>query len=1231
MPTPNARFDPRFGALQARPRLRKILGWAAGIVVFIAVTGFLVAPPIVRWQAEKRLSAELDRAVTIEKVSINPFALSATLAGLRVKERDGSVDVLGFDSLYARLSYKTLVRFAPVLAEGKLEQPFARIVRTSDRDYNFQDLVEKFRARPDPEPAEPEGPARFSLNNLQLVDGRIDLDDRAENQQHAVTGININLPFLSNFDAHVDVFVQPKLEAVVNGDPLRLTGESKPFHGSRETRLTLNLSDVDLPRYLDYSPVPLPFRLESGKLDTALSAAFTGAAGGESRLVVSGNATVRELALTDPGGAKVLGFRQLGVVLNSLDVFGRKADVARIGLQSPELEVRREKDGSVSLEKLAPETSGKAAPRPDAKAGPAFAFEVGEIAVTDGRVTFADLVPERAFRRQVEKLELRVRGLGNAEGKRAAVALGFESTPAGERAVAATPARVDYSGEVQVLPVRVAGKLQVLQLKLGDLFPYFEQAINAEVLDGSADVATAFDLALEGNAPTGRVSEITATVRGARLKLPGSKAPFVEVPSATLKGGEVDLAERRIALEEIAIDSPAYAIERAADGTLNATRLLKPVPPAPEESGATRPWVVTLKRLSLENGRAALEDRSVKPSVKVALAKMALTGEELSSAEDVPAKLEFRTAVGRGGSVSLKGTLSPQLSGTIAVAASRIDLLPFRPYLAPHLRAELAGGNVSTRGTLGIARANALNIAYRGDFELADLRLRASKSDDDLLTWKSLRFAKIDAVSAPRKVDIGAISLTDFFARLVLDASGQLNLSELVGGKAAGGPTSPGKPQAAVGGSAAPASDAARQRGAGGIDWLRVGAVELENGRVDFSDFFVRPNYRADLSELRGSISTLTFEQPGDLALRGKLNNAAPLEIRGRVNPLAADLALAIQASARDIELPRLTPYTSKYLGYPIERGKMSVKVRYEVKDRQLTAQNSLYLDQLVLGEKVKSPDAPDLPLPLAVSLLQDRKGVIDVNLPIGGSLDDPEFSIGGIVLQVIGNIVTKAVTAPFTLLGSVAGAQGDLQHLEFDPGSARLTEAAVKKLDALGKALVDRPGVKLDVTGRADPATDREGLRRASVDRAVRQVKLEDLRDAGKAPESVDDVVIDAKEYPELLERAYGDADIAGKPRNFLGIAKDIPVAEMEKLMLASASVSEEDLRDLALRRAQSAKEYLTGPGKIPAERVFIVEPKLTGSEATPKVAGGDVKAKTAGGDAGAKLAPARVDFALR
>jgi hypothetical protein len=270
------------------------------------------------------------------------------------------------------------------------------------------------------------------------------------------------------------------------------------------------------------------------------------------------------------------------------------------------------------------------------------------------------------------------------------------------------------------------------------------------------------------------------------------------------------------------------------------------------------------------------------------------------------------------------------------------------------------------------------------------------------------------------------------------------------------------------------------------------------------------------------------------------------------------------------------------------------VNVEYHIENRKLAAKNNIYLDQLTFGEKVESPTATKLPVTLAVALLKDRNGVIDVNLPISGSLDDPQFSVIGIVFQVIGNLIVKAVTAPFALLGAMFGGGEELAYLEFAAGSAALDADDVGKLKSLSKALTDRPGLKLDVAGRVDPEVDREGLKRASIDRKVRTQKFNDLRREGKAPASADAVTVEAAEYEKYLRRAYGDEKFP-KPRNVIGIAKDLPVPEMETLMLTHAQVTDEDLRLLANARAQAAKDWIVDEGKMPAERVFLVAPKLS------------------------------------
>jgi hypothetical protein len=382
---------------------------------------------------------------------------------------------------------------------------------------------------------------------------------------------------------------------------------------------------------------------------------------------------------------------------------------------------------------------------------------------------------------------------------------------------------------------------------------------------------------------------------------------------------------------------------------------------------------------------------------------------------------------------------------------------------------------------------------------------------------------------------------------------------------------------------------------------VRIGRVSLVNGNIDFTDRFIRPNYSANLTGMTGTVSAIGPDTPGELVLRGRVDNAGSVEIAGTINPFAPSLQLDLKAQARDIDLPRATPYSVKYLGYGIEKGKLSVRLQYRIVGRQLEADNEITLDQLTFGERIESPTATQLPVLFAVSLLKDRHGVIDVKLPISGSLDDPQFSISGLVLRIIFNLIGKAVTAPFTLLaGLFGGGDGEISQIDFDAGRANLGEAAGERLATLARALGDRPGLRLDLAGGADPATDAAGLRRLGFERRLKTAKLR-LAGAPVPAAGLDAVVIEEAERPRLLLAAWRAGSFP-KPRDDQGRVREQPPEVMERMLLDEITVDESALLALADARAQAAKEWLIGRG-IDGERLFVVAPKAGGEGASSRV----------------------------
>jgi hypothetical protein len=598
-----------------------------------------------------------------------------------------------------------------------------------------------------------------------------------------------------------------------------------------------------------------------------------------------------------------------------------------------------------------------------------------------------------------------------------------------------------------------------------------------------------------------------------------------------------------------------------------------------------------------------------------------ITAEKLSTEPNSKGKVALKTKVNGKGVLQVDGSLQlAPVATALQVETTAIPLLPLQPYFSEFVNIQLNRGIVSNKGEVRL-QFDKGNLAggYKGSLTVGDLIAVDKANSADFLKWRSLHFGGIDVALQPMKVDIAEVALTDFYTRLILSQEGRLNLLDVVrrpegeapqamAGKQAGKPAE--KPVEKVAGTPVGEQPVAPTAAAFPIP-LRIGKVTLQGGTVNFSDFFIKPNYSVNLGKVAGRISGLSSasDSMADLELRGSYANSAPVQVIAKLNPFAAESFLDLKADVSGIDLVPFSPYSGKYAGYNIEKGKLSLNVAYKLENRKLSAENKLFIDQLTFGDKVESPDATSLPVNLAISLLKNNRGEIDINLPISGSLDDPEFSVGGLIVKVIVNLFVKAVTSPFALLGSMFGGGEELSSVDFVAGYASLDAAAVKRLESLAKALVERESLKIEITGRADPELDREGVKRAALERAVKAEKLKEQMKKGTEGVSVDAVEVSAAEYPAYLKQAYREAKFP-KPRNLVGMQKDLPVEEMEKLMLANTKASEDDVRDLALRRAETVQSWLLEQGKVPAARVFLLPPKV----------GPDDKAKAT-----------RADFSLR
>lgn len=976
-------------------RMKKPLIWSATVFAAFLALAFFGLPPLVKSLLIRRLSASLHREVSIQEVTINPLTLSVTVRDLLVKDRAASDTFASFEELFVNVEGLSALRAALVVKEIRVSRPFIRIIRHQDNTYNFSDLV----GRGESQKSGAVQPLKFSLNNIQVINGGIDFLDEPKQKKHTVRAANIAVPFISNFPHHIETFIQPTFSATINDTQYSLAGKTKPLAPSLETALDFKIDNLDIAYYFPYIPVETAFAILSGYMDARAQVSFAQQPDGQRALTVKGDLAIRQLSLNDAQNRPLLKFPLANISLASAEPFSRLFHFANVSIQSPELHIRRNNAGAFNFASLFPgKQKVERGPEVGSETAP-LSIDVDEIRMAGGKVSFSDR------------------------------------------------SRTSVS----------------------------------EMVPDSDD------------------------------------------------GDEKDSDERK----------------RGGHVTLQA------------------------------------ED-------------VALRAESLSTREGQRGTVSLSARVGQKGRVVAKGSvvLHP-LSAQLALDAKDIAIRPVQPYISDQVKITITNGLVSTSGNLSFTEQKEIGpqITYSGYAFLSRFSSIDMAHAEDFLTWGSLHLADLKVGYNPAFLVINKVALTDFYARLILHPDGSLNLQQIVGAK----PEKPGQGSA----TASHKRDARTGAPDKTVKDIRIQQVTLQGGRINFSDRSLKPHYSANLVEIGGRISGLssTANTLADVEVRGKLDQYAPLEITGKINPLRDDLFVDLKAKFRDMDLSPVTPYSGKYIGYTIQKGKLFFDVSYRIAKRELHSENSLFLDQLTLGDTVESPHATKLPVKLAIALLKDRKGEIHLDLPVTGSLDDPRFSVWRVIIQILVNLFAKAATSPFALLGAAFGGGEELGFLEFDYGSAAIAEAGLKKLDTLTRALHERPSLKLEIEGHVEIERDREGLRQYLFSRKLKVQKTNERSKQGLSATPVDELKVEPQEYERYLTMAY-KAERFPKPRNFLGFAKSLPVSEMEKLMLTNIVITDNDLRSLATQRAMKVKDIILKSGKIQPERLFIIEPKSLSPE---------------------------------
>ncbi|MEN5094702.1 DUF748 domain-containing protein [Pseudomonas protegens] len=902
--------------------------------------------------------------------------------------------------------------------------------------------------------------------------------------------------------------------------------------------------------------------------------------------------TLWGLSIGEPGKEQIA-FERLYANLQLDSLWKRALHLADVELDQPKTEILFDKEGKLNLLALFKLPASEPTPSdPDAKP---FPVRIERIKLAGGYLHFKDLRPSEPIEFLYNKLDFELKNLSTLPDDSADMTLVATGPEGGQ---------IDWSGNFSVTPLTSEGTLKVTDGKMKAWWPYVRDAVPLVLEDGVVNLSTHYKFSLTKETEL-LLDNTSISIAPFAIKAPDGR-PLARLERLDISEAMVDLAKQHVIVGKIRSQKLETWAALEADGQLDWQKLFasQPAKPAAKPQPATadtpkdpaapgKPWQVLLKDVELRNYQVHLADRQAKPAVALDVGPLNLDLKNFDSLNQSPFTLKLDTGLGKQGKVSATGevNLNP-ITAKLKVQTKDIDLRVAQSYISPFIRLELRSGMLGSDLAVDLKKVEPLTFSITGRAEVDQLHTLDTLKTRDFVKWKQVVVEGLNYQHGD-SLTISRVNLMQPYARFIINDDRTTNIDDLLIPQPAGGSNkSSGKP--------APSSS--KPLG------IHIGEIAINDGSANFADLSLTPNFATAVQQLNGHIGTIDSRQakPAEVDVKGKVDRYAPVTIKGSVNPFDPMAALDIATSFKRVELTTLTPYSGKFAGFRIRKGRLNLDLHYMITKGQLKAENKLVVEQLQLGEKVDSPDAVDLPIRLAVALLKDTDGKISIELPISGDLNNPQFSVMPIVWQTLRNLVLRAAQAPFKFIGGLVtgGGSEDLSNVSFAPGSSELSKESESALTTLAKALKERPTLRLEIEGTSAQSSDGPLIAEQRLEREYQYNYYKILQRRGdKVPAQASLLQVPEGEKSPLLEGIYRTRLKQQPPAEWAQLSRDERSAKLREGLIKFWSGSDVLLRQLGQERASSIKDFLVDKGQLADDRVYFIDANLGQAESDGKV----------------------------
>ncbi len=1144
----------------------------AGLTLAYLAFSYLAVDPIAKrvlpWVAEKKLASR----ISVGHVKFDPFTLALTVDNLRLTTMGGA-PLAGFDRLYLDLEASGLFRFAWHLDDIRLTAPQAVLEVAPDGKLNWADLIAKVNE----DKTKSDGMPRLLIDHILIEKGNIKYSDSNRKSPYSVElkPLGIELNGLSTLPED-----RGEYSIVANlpdqGGTLKWKGDLGLNPVASKGNVAIDgVHLAKLAQIIDAHS--LPVELTHGQLQTSFGYSFAMSKdGAEPKPVGKVDKFVfrlDEVAGTLPtkdNSRTGFAVHDFGVsiptldfsLLNQFQLTLKGMDVDFNGLSLNHNETALMKLDAIDVKGIDFDLQSRK-------------LNVGTVVLKDGEIN--------ASRNQTGVIDWQQALSFFASEKQTS-----EQEPS-------APAKDSTSPKEFVFTVP---SIELQHWKVSFHDQKFTHPLTVEIKD--------FNLGLGLSNADGdiKVSGIGTQISNMSLVSSLYPSPAANLARFELANGQFDLKKNSLDIDSVALSGLQAQIVRDANNPFNWQSILqqtpdqqsgtKPVTEAKPATTAAIKW--TLGKLSLGDSSLHIEDNTnTKP---VALDIQSITAELLKASSQmsnvIPIKAGFK--VYQGGQFDLNGKLALQpMKAELQLKLDKFSLKPFAPYVNHFALLKLKDGSVSVNGKFAMKSDKAFSGQFRGGFSVDNLAINEEDTDTTFLGWKSVSSDSLNLGLGPNKLHMDELRIIEPNGKFIIYEDKSLNIKRILRSPETADSTKPATP-------ATPVSVKPQDNDAFPVDIERL---SITNAELEFADLSLTPQFGTHINSLSGVVNGLSSNpsSTAQVELDGKVDEYGSAKIRGSIQPFNATDFTDLQLSFQNLEMNRLTPYSGKFAGRKIDSGKLSVDLQYKIKNRQLAGENKFVLNKLVLGERVDSPDAMNLPLDLAIALLEDSDGVIDMDLPISGSLDDPQFSYGRIIWKAILNVLGKIVTSPFHVLGKLLGVSDEkFAAIEFDPGLAALAPQEQEKLKTLAAGMAKRPSIGLNIVPAFDPVADKSAIQETTTRRDIlKEMGLNISEDERPGPVDINNVKVQSAIEVLLKERSGGGRDpkVLNKLKDMFKKSKpeDAPkYTQMLEQLKATVNVSDEDMVKLASERGLAIQNYLVEKASMDPSHVHVADPvKIT------------------------------------